>query len=90
VDGVRACTAHAKILIVLLPIAGLAGCAGLETTELPRLRLTIRDGARWMEPQEVERYWCAEGLLVCTGGAGRMTSRLCRCVDDGVSDPVEP
>ena len=70
--------------------AGIAGCAGMGATPLLPIRLTLKDGARWIEPQEMERYWCAEGLLVCTDGGGRMTTRLCRCVGEGPADSVEP
>ena len=81
-------TALARALIVSFASAGLTGCTGMETTPLPPIRLTIEDGARWIEPNERRGYWCDQGFLVCTGAGGRMTSRMCRCVDDGLDDPV--
>jgi hypothetical protein len=70
---------NSYLLIVSLAAAG-AGCAGMETTaQLPLITLGIEEGARWIEPRDVPRYRCAEGVLVCTSGDGRLSTRLCRC-----------
>lgn len=69
------------LLIVPLAAAGTVGCAGLETTApLPLITLGLEEGARWIEPRDLPRYQCAERVLVCTSGDGRLSTRLCRCV----------
>ena len=73
---------------VLLAAAGVAGCAGMETPvplPLPLITLGIEEGARWIEPRDLPRYQCEQGSLVCTSPIGRLTSRLCRCVDAPVN-----
>jgi hypothetical protein len=70
------------LLSVLLAAAGVAGCAGMETAApLPLITLGLEEGARWIEPHDLPRYQCEQGSLVCTSAIGRLTSRLCRCVD---------
>ena len=73
---------NSYVLLLSLATAGVAGCAGMETTaQLPLITLGIEEGARWIEPRDMPRYQCAEGVLVCTSGDGRISTRLCRCVD---------
>jgi hypothetical protein len=65
-----------------LAAASVGGCTGIGTTvQPPLITLGIEDGARWIEPDELRRYQCAQGSLVCTSAIGRLTTRLCRCVD---------
>ena len=56
------------------------------TTPLPLITLGFEEGARWIEPRELPRYQCAEGVLVCTSGDGRLSPRLCRCVDNAATE----
>jgi len=80
-----------SLLLVLLAAAGVGGCAGMgATTQLPLITLGIEEPARWIEPRELPRYQCELGSLVCDGGAGRLTTRLCRCVvsADDVADSL--
>ena len=70
------------LLMVSLAAAGVAGCAGQGTTaQLPLITLGIEEGARWIEPRDLARYQCELGSLLCTSAVGRLTTRLCRCVD---------
>jgi hypothetical protein len=69
------------LLIVGLTGAGVGGCAGVgPTTQLPLITLGIEEPARWIEPADLRRYQCELGSLICTSAAGRLTTRLCRCV----------
>src|SRR5512134_1652306 len=70
------------LLIVSLAAAGVGGCAGMgaTATQLPMITLGIEDPARWIEPADLDRYQWGLGSLLCTSAAGRLTSRLCRCV----------
>ena len=77
------------LLIVLPAAAGVAGCAGMATTaQLPLITLGIEESARWIEPRDLPRYQCAESVLVCTSGDGRLSTRLCRCVEAANERPV--
>jgi hypothetical protein len=79
------------LLLVSLAAAGVNGCTGMGTMTPPPIALRIEDAARWIEPADLHRYQCEQGVLVCTAGAGRLTTRLCRCVvsagDSGDSLP---
>src|SRR5690349_1314859 len=78
----RATAGYSRFSSALL-IASLAaaGCAEMETAApLPLITLGIEEGARWIEPRDIPRYQCAEGVLVCTSGDGRLSTRMCRCV----------
>ena len=69
-------------LIASLAAAGVGGCTGMgATAQLPVITLRIEDGARWIEPHDLPRYQCEKGSLLCTSAVGRLTTRLCRCVD---------
>ena len=75
------------LLIVSLAGAGVAGCTGMETTAQPPLiTLGIEEGARWIEPHDLPLYQCERGSLLCTSAVGRLTTRLCRCVDDPANE----
>ena len=75
------------LLIVSLAGAGVAGCTGMETTARPLLiTLQLEEGLRWIEPHDLSRYQCEQGSLLCTSAAGRLTTRLCRCVDSPANE----
>lgn len=64
--------------VALLTAVGAAGCSTLPT-EQGQIMLRAADGAIWLRPDDIHRYLCEDGLLVCTDGNGRLSSRLCRC-----------
>ena len=71
-------------LLIAWLAAGVTGCTAMEpTVQLPRITMQLEDSARWIEPAELPRYQCELGTLVCTSAAGRLTTRLCRCVVTG-------
>lgn len=72
---------NSLVLLMSLAAAGVTGCTGMGTMTAPPIALRIEDGARWIEPADLRRYQCEQGLLICSAGAGRLTTRLCRCVD---------
>ena len=78
-----------RLLLVSLAAAGFAGCTGMgTTTQLPLITLRIEDGERWIEPADLPRYRCEVGSLVCQSAGGRLTTRLCRCVDGPANEPL--
>jgi hypothetical protein len=58
----------------------LAGCAA-ESAAVPAVEIGAADRLRWLRPNDVERYHCEIGTLVCEAGTGRTSARFCRCVD---------
>ena len=80
-------------LIVWLAAAGVCGCTAMEpAVPLPPITLRLQDSARWIEPADLPRYQCELGSLICTSTAGRLTTRLCRCVaspDDLANPPPQ-
>lgn len=75
------------LLLLSFGAAGIAACTGMGTTaQVPLIMLRLEDGARWIEPADLHRYQCERGVLVCTGETGRLTTRLCRCVDDPANE----
>ena len=44
------------------------------------LVLRVQDGNVWVEPDDIPRYRCLDGVFVCADGGGRLTKRQCRCV----------
>ena len=72
---------YSRILIVSLAAVGVTGCTEMGTTAPPLITLTVKDGARWITPGDLHRYQCQQGWLLCTAETGRLTRRLCQCVD---------
>lgn len=70
-----------RFLSALAPgVIIVSGCYMAVPTRVD-IELTMQDGAVWVEPEQMPRYGCLDGLLVCTDGVGRLTRRLCRCVE---------
>lgn len=78
--------------LLCLAAVSVAACTGLPTMTPRLITLGLQDGARWIEADDLDRYQCEEGPLVCTAASGRLTARLCRCVDPlsaaGSADPA--
>ena len=74
---------RARAVLAALAVAGISGCTGMGTTVAPVIMLSVEEGARWIGFSDLERYRCARGVLVCSSEAGRLTARLCRCLDSG-------
>jgi hypothetical protein len=62
----------------LLPVILATACAS--TPQNPLIMLRVADGPLWLTTDEVGRYVCQTGLLVCQDAVGRTSERLCRCV----------
>jgi len=65
-------------MIVSLAAAFATGCT-TPSYDSPPVVLRAADGALWLEPDEIDRFQCELGVLVCTAGTGRTSRRLCRC-----------
>jgi hypothetical protein len=71
------------VLRKLLPL--FAPCCVIVTgcyTTVPvrtDVELRVEDGPIWVEPDDIPRYRCVDGILVCTDSGGRVTKRWCRC-----------
>jgi hypothetical protein len=62
----------------LLAALATSGCSAGASTR-PEIVLSTHDGSRWVRPDDVDRYVCTDGLLVCQDSFGRTSARLCRC-----------
>ena len=64
-----------------LIIAAMAtGCA-TEPTAPPSIVLRVADGAVWIYAEEIDRFRCERGRLMCDAGDGRVSERRCRCLE---------
>jgi hypothetical protein len=69
---------------ILLGIAALwtavatSGCSAGAASR-PEIGRSVHDGAIWVRPGDVDRYFCTDGLFVCASPVGRTSDRLCRC-----------
>jgi hypothetical protein len=66
------------ILLMLIPTLG-TGCATPPTAPADVV-LRIADGAVWLTTEEIGRFRCERGLLVCDSADGRVSLRRCRCL----------
>jgi hypothetical protein len=80
-----------RLLLVSLAAAVVGGYNGMRAAaRRPLITLRIEDGARWIAPDDPDRYQCEQGSLLCTAETGRLTSRLYRCTNRmGASDGVD-
>ena len=64
-----------------LIIAAIAtGCA-TEPTAPPSIVLRLADGPVWIHTEEIDRFQCERGRLICDAGVGRLSERRCRCLE---------
>jgi hypothetical protein len=63
----------------VLVAAFAAGCA--MPTAPSGVVLRPADGPVWLRTEEIDRFRCDRGLLVCSDGGGRVSQRLCSCVE---------
>jgi hypothetical protein len=77
---------YSTVCVVLLTTLG---CAITRPATPPMIRLSLEDGARWIDPDDTGRYVCDQSVLFCRTEIGRLTSRLCRC-ESGVFTEMAP
>ena len=70
--------AWARRAVAVFTVAVAAGCA-TPSRDSSVVVLRAADGVLWLRTEEIGRYVCESGLLVCTDAVGRRSSRLCRC-----------
>ena len=70
--------AWARRAIAAFTVAVATGCA-TSSRDSPAVMLRAADGPLWLYTEEIGRYQCERGLLVCTDPIGRRSKRLCRC-----------
>ena len=69
--------------IVLVGAAFAAGCT-MPRSQSPTVVLRDGDGSIWIRTEEISRFTCENGVLLCDDAMGRLTRRRCRCT------PVSP
>jgi len=70
--------AWARRAVAVFTVAVATGCA-TSPRESPAVVLRAADGPLWLYTEEIDRYQCERGLLVCTDAIGRRSRRFCRC-----------
>ena len=63
----------------LLTAVAIAGCSA-GASPRREIEISSRDGPLWVRPDDVERYFCTDGVFVCEGAVGRTSDELCRCM----------
>lgn len=58
----------------------VTGCATPPTVP-PPLVLRAADGPVRIYTDEIARFRCERGPLICDGGDGRLSLRRCRCIE---------
>lgn len=58
----------------------VTGCATPPTVP-PSVVLRAADGPVWIYTDEVARFRCERGPLICDSGDGRLSLRRCRCIE---------
>jgi hypothetical protein len=66
--------------VAAFTVAVATGCA-TTSRESPAVVLRAADGPLWLYAEEIDRYRCERGLLMCTDAVGRRSRRFCRCVE---------
>jgi hypothetical protein len=64
--------------VLLIAVLG-AGCA--TPSAVPPIVLRVADGPVWIYPDEIVRFQCERGPLMCDAAVGRVSQRRCRCVE---------
>lgn len=70
--------AGARRLMLIAVI--VAGCAAPRTAPPPTVVLRPEDGPVWIDPDDIGRFRCARGLLVCSDAMVRVSQRRCQCM----------
>ena len=72
--------AWARRAVAVFTVAVATGCA-TSSRESTAVLLRPADGPLWLYTEEIDRFQCERGLLVCTDAIGRRSKRFCRCED---------
>jgi len=70
--------AWARCAVAAFTVAVATGCV-TPSREAPAVVLRAADGPLWLYTEEIDRFQCEQGLLVCTDAIGRRSTRFCRC-----------
>jgi hypothetical protein len=57
----------------------IAGCVGSSGAQ--RISLRLSDPPIWLSGDDIERYVCTQGLLLCESEGNRLSKRRCRCLE---------
>jgi len=66
--------------VAVLSVALMTGCAS-NSHRAQAVVLRAADGPLWLYAEEIPRFRCERGTLVCSDSLGRRSQRLCRCAD---------
>lgn len=69
--------------LLLLSLAFTAfGCSSIPTvSSMPLIEMGVSDGGVWLPPDRIDYYRCPVGALVCRNPVGRLSDRLCQCME---------
>jgi hypothetical protein len=70
----------ARRAVVAFIVVVATGCA-TTSHESPTVVLRAADGPLWLYTEEIGRFRCEQGLLVCTDAIGRRSRRFCSCTE---------
>jgi hypothetical protein len=65
----------------LLSITAIATGCSTQLSAPPSVVLRAVDGPVWIRTEEIGRFRCEHGLLVCDDAVGRLSQRRCRCLE---------
>jgi hypothetical protein len=65
--------------VAAFSIGLMTGCASNYSYTTPAVLLRAADGPLWLYAEDVPRFRCERGALVCSDSLGRRSQRLCRC-----------
>jgi hypothetical protein len=68
-----------RCVAFMLIVASATGCA-TQSIAPPRVVLRVVDGPVWLFAEEIERFRCEQGSLICDSADGRVAQRRCRCL----------
>ena len=66
--------------VAALIVAVATSCA-TPSHESNAVVLRAADGTVWLYTEEIGRFRCERGLLVCTDAIGRRSRRFCSCTE---------
>jgi hypothetical protein len=70
--------AWARRAVAAFAVVVATGCV-TPSRDSPPVVLRAVDGPIWLYTEQIDRYQCERGVLVCTDAVGRRSPRLCRC-----------
>ena len=72
--------AWARRAVAAFAVALATSCA-TPSRESPAVVLRASDGTVWLYTEQIGRFQCERGILICADAIGRRSPRLCRCTE---------